>query len=241
VDQVDQEVKMKRSSYLLLTIVVFVSSLGPIHAQEPAETAVYAVAYVEVMPSARAAMVAALKQYRDTSRNEGGYVRFDLLEQVGRPGHFVVIETWKDQTAFDAHGRAAHVKPFQDALQSIRVSGYDQRPYKPLTVASARPAGNGQAVHVVAHVDIGGGAQAQADALGLLKRLADASRKEQGGVRFDVLQHAMRANHFTVVETWQSMEAFDAHAAALHTKQYRDAVQPMTGSPLDERLHRAVE
>lgn len=233
---------MQRSPYLLLMIVGFLSGLGvPILAQAPAETAVYAVAYVEVMPSTRAPMAAALKQYRDTSRNEDGYVRLDLLEQVGRPGHFVVIETWTDQKAFDAHGSAAHVKQLQETLQSIRVSGYDQRPYKSLTVAPARPAGNGQAVQVVAHVDIGGGAQAQADALGLLRQLADASRKEQGGVRFDVLQHAMRANHFTVVETWQSLEALHAHRSALHTRQYRDALQPMTGSPLDERVYTAVE
>ena len=233
---------MQRSTYLLLSIVMLLSSLGAqFHAQAPAETAPSTVAYVEVMPSARTAMVAALKRYRDASRNEDGYVRFDLLEQVGRPGQFVVIETWRDQKAFDAHGMAAHVKQFQDAHQPIRVSGYDQRPYKPLTVASARPAGNGPAVHVVAHVDIGGGPQAQADALGLLRQLADASRKEQGSVRFDVLQHAMRANHFTVVETWQRLEALDAHRAAPHTKQYRDAVQPMTGSPLDERVFTAVD
>ena len=211
---------MQRLPYLLLMIVGFLSGLGvPIHAQAPAETAVYAVAYVEVMPSTRAPMAAALKQYRDTSRKEDGYVRFELLEQVGRSGHVAVVEVWKDQKAFD----------------------YDQRPYKSLTVAPARPAGNGQAVQVVAHVDIGGGAQAQADALGLLRQLADASRKEQGGVRFDVLQHAMRANHFTVVETWQSLEALHAHRSALHTRQYRDAVQPMTGSPLDERVYTAVE
>jgi len=76
-------------------------------------------------------MVAALTQSRDTSRKEDGYVRFELLEQVGRSGHVAVVEVWKDQKAFD----------------------YDQRPYKTLTVAPATAAGNGQAIDVVAHVD----------------------------------------------------------------------------------------
>ena len=134
---------------------------------------------------------------------------------------------------------AAHVKQLRGALQSIRVSDYDQRLYKTLTVASATAAGNSQAVHVVAHVDTVGGAQA--DAPGLLKRLAAASRKERGCLRFDVLQHAMRANHFTIIEMWQNQNALDAHAAAPHTKQYRDELQPMSGSPLDERLYEAVE
>jgi quinol monooxygenase YgiN len=225
---------------LLLSIVVFPSSLGSqIQAQGPADTALYAVSYIEVMSSARTATVTALKQYRDTSHQEDGYVRFELLEQIGRPGHFAIIETWKDQKAFDAHEMAAHVKHVQDAIRSIRLSDYDQRLYKTLTVASTAAVKNGQAVHVVSHVDtVGGG---QTDAPGLLKRLAEASRKEQSCLRFDVLQHTMRANHFTVIEVWENQRALDAHAAAPHTKEYRDGLQPMAGSPLDERLYRAVE
>jgi len=72
-------------------------------------------------------------------------------------------------------------------------------------------------------------------------RLAEASRNEKGNVRFDILQHAMRANHFTIVEAWQSQGALDAHAAASHTRQYRDTLQPMAGGPLDERLYKSVE
>jgi len=208
-------------------------------AQTPADTALYAVSYVDVMPSARGSMVTTLKQYRDASRKDDGYVGMNLLEQVGWPGHFAVIETWRDQKAFDGHAMAAHVKQFQDRVQPIRVSGYDQRPYKTLSAASAAT-GNAQAVHVVAHVDIAGQG-AQVDAPGMLRKLAEASRKEPGNVRFDVLQHVMRANHFTVVETWQSQSALDAHAAAAHTKQYRDVLQPVSGSPLDERLYKAVE
>jgi len=208
-------------------------------AQPSGDTALYAVSYVEVMPSARAAMLAALKQYRDTSRQENGYVRFDLLEQIDRPSHFAIIEWWKDQQALDAHGLAAPVKAFRDALQPIRSSGYDQRLYKTLNVASGTAAGTPQAIYVVAHVDtVGGG---QADAPGLLNALAEASRKEQGCLRFDVVQHTMRANHFTVIEIWENQRTQDAHAAAAHTRQYRDVLQPMSGSPLDERLFKAIE
>jgi quinol monooxygenase YgiN len=70
----------------------------------------------------------------------------------------------------------------------------------------------------------------------MLTKLAEASRQEAGNVRFDVLQHAMRANHFTVVEGWRDAAALEAHVNAPHTKQYRDEVLPLTGSPLDERV-----
>jgi quinol monooxygenase YgiN len=231
---------MYRWLRVLLSIVMLSACVAvQIDAQASADPAVYAVSYVEVMPSARAAMAAALKQYRDASRKEDGYVRLDLLEQIGRSGHFAVVEAWKDQKAFDAHGMAAPVKQFRDALQPIRLSGYDQRPYKVLTVASASPAGSDQAIHVVAHVDTVGGPQV--DAPGLLNRLAEASRKEQGCLRFDILQNTTRLNHFTVVAAWQNQKALDAHDAAPHTRQYRDVVQPMSGSPVDERVYKAVE
>jgi len=233
---------MRRAISVLALIGVLLASFGePISAQTPSESALYAVAYVDVMPSARGAMAGAFRQYRDASRSEEGAGRFELLEQVGRPGHFVVLEAWRDQKAAEAHAAAAPATGYQSALQPIRLSGYDQRPYKPLTVAPIRPGGVGQTVHIVAHVDIGGGGAGLTTATGLLTQLAEASRKEQGNLRFDVLQHATRANHFTVVESWQSMAALDAHSAAMHTRQYRETIQPMTGSPLDERVYLAVE
>jgi quinol monooxygenase YgiN len=71
-----------------------------------------------------------------------------------------------------------------------------------------------------------------------LRRLAEESRAEPGCLEFTILQHAQRANHFTIVEAWRTRAARDRHAAAKHTRDYRDALQPLIGSPLDERLMR---
>jgi quinol monooxygenase YgiN len=150
-----------------------------------------------------------------------------------------VVEAWRDQKAFDAHAAAAHTKQYQDAIRAIRVAGYDERPYKVFAVAPPRD-GSGQAVHVVAHVDIAGAA-AQAEAPAMLRKLAETSRAEPGNLRFDVLQHVTRANHYTVIEVWQDQKSIDAHRAAAHTRQYREVLQPMSGSPLDERWYKGVE
>ena len=115
-------------------------------------------------------------------------------------------------------------------------------------LASASPAfavgppkeSSSQAVHVVAHVDIAGNA-AQGEAPGMLRKLAETSRAEPGCLRFDVLQHMMRANHYTIIEVWQDQKSIDAHRSAAHTKEYRDLLQPMSGSPLDERWYKGVE
>ena len=227
---------MPRLLFFFLSTAIASSNLGPQgRADAPVDATVYAVTYVEVMPSSRAAATAALKQFRDASRKQEGCLRLDVFEQIGRPAHFAIIESWRDQQAFDA--RDAVQKKLLDTLQPIRVSDYDQRPYKPLTVGSAAPAANSQAISVVAHADFVAAPQAPA----LLKRLAEASRREEGNVRFDVVQHAMRANHFTVIETWQNQKALDAHAAAAHTRQYRDELHPVTGSPIDERVYKAVQ
>lgn len=228
---------MRRPNYALLVLVAVVMGLAGLQAQAPAELTVFAVAYVDVMPSGKAAAVAALKTYREASAKDAGHIRIDVFEQIGRPAHFAIVEAWRDQSAFDAHAGSAATKQFQQAFDKLRVSGYDQRPYKSFSVASARTGGS---VHVVSHVDIAG-AEAQAKAPAVLRQIADASRAEQGNLRYDILQHVTRANHFTVVESWTNQAALEAHGAAAHTRQYRDTVQPMTGSPLDERVYLAVE
>jgi quinol monooxygenase YgiN len=216
-------------SLLITTVLVGV--------QTPADSAFYTVAYVDIMPASKAAAVTAFKQYRETSRKEEGFVRFDLFEQVGRPGHLALIETWASPKAFDAHAAAGPAKEWRSKLDPIRISDYDQRPYKTLTLGSAST-GADRATYVITHVDIGGQGTNASD---LLKRLAETSRKEEGNLRFDVLQHSMRANHFTVIEAWQSQKALDAHAAAAHTRQYRDGLAPISGSPLDERIYKVAE
>jgi quinol monooxygenase YgiN len=226
-------------TFLLAGAFAFILS-ATIPAQTPVDTVVYLVAYVDVMPSGKSAAVSALKAYRDASAQEMGHVRIDLFEQVGRPGHFAVVEAWRDQSALGGHAGGAAAKQFHLAIDKVRVSGYDQRPYKPLNVGRGRSA-SGPAVHVVSHVDIGGGGAGLAGAPAMLGQLAEASRSEQGNLRFDVLQHAMRANHFTVVESWATQAALDAHAAASHTRQYRETLQPISGSPLDERVYLAIE
>ena len=228
---------MRRASVLLVALAAVGSPTNAL--AQTADTARYAVAYVDVTPAGVAQATKAFQTYRQAAGGESGFVAFDLFEQLGRAGHFVLVETWRDQAAFDAHQTAVSGSALKDALQPIRVSGYDQRPYKTLTVAPARGAAGKNAVVVVSHVDIGGGGQVDVPAM--LRKLAEASRAEPQCLRFDVTQHTARANHFTVVEVWADQQALDRHAAAAHTKQYRDEVQPVAGSPLDERVYRRVE
>src|SRR6185295_7288389 len=102
-----------------------------------------------------------------------------------------------------------------------------------------------KSVYVVTHVDIIGGQGPAggnlAQAIKWLQEFAVDSRKDPGNIRFELLQQDSRLNHFTIIEVWQTREAFDAHSAAAHTRTFRERVQPMLGSPFDERLHGLVQ
>jgi quinol monooxygenase YgiN len=208
-------------------------------AQAPPEgAAAYSVAYVDIASASRTEAINAIKQYRDASRKDDGFQRIEFFEQAGRPAHFCIIETWADNKAIDAHAASASVRDFRAKIDSMRLSDYDQRPYKTLSMGTAHNDGSSRNTFVITHVDIGGQGTNAAD---LLRKLAETSRKEEGNFRFDVLQHAMRANHFTVIEGWQTAKTAEKHASATHTKEYRNLLAPIAGGPLDERLYKVVE
>ena len=216
----------------LLALLIVLGAQAP----TATDTNFYTVAYVDVMPYAKATAVAAFKQYRDASSKEPGFVRFELFEQDGRDGHLSLIETWANPGAYDTHAAATASKEWRSKIDTIRLSDYDQRPYKTLSLGPT-PSSEAQ-IFVITHVDIGGQGTNAAE---LLKRLAEASRKENGNIRFDIIQHTMRANHFTVIEGWRNRQAVSAHAAATHTRQYRDGLAPIAGSPLDERIYQPLK
>ena len=108
-----------------------------------------------------------------------------------------------------------------------------------LLVALSAPApaqDPGQKLYVVTHVDIGGPALA-AEGAKLLQQFAADSVKDPGSVRFELLREPNRINHFTIVEVWQNKQAFETHLTLAHTKSFREKIQPLLGSPFDERLH----
>ena len=104
----------------------------------------------------------------------------------------------------------------------------------------AVPKATGQAdktVYVVTHVDVIGSGGNLAEAIRLVKEFVADSRQDPGAVRCEALQLEGHPNHFTIFEVWQTRKAFDAHTAAEHTKRFRQALQPILGSPFRERLH----
>jgi quinol monooxygenase YgiN len=94
-------------------------------------------------------------------------------------------------------------------------------------------------IYVVTHVDI---IPPQKDAgTKLVQQYVTDTRKDQGLVRVEAGSEISRGNHISILEVWQNKKAFDEHVAASHTRQFRQQLDPMLGSPYDERLHQNLE
>jgi quinol monooxygenase YgiN len=104
-------------------------------------------------------------------------------------------------------------------------------------LAQAQGTGD-SAVYVVRYIEVAPGSQKQA--AGLIKKLADASRKEAGATSFNVLQRKGPANQFATFEIWKDQASLDAHVAAAH-KQFLDAIQPILIAPVDDRPCAAID
>jgi quinol monooxygenase YgiN len=125
----------------------------------------------------------------------------------------------------------------RDKLQALRNSPADDRFHSAFATGKLdTPRG---ALYVVTHVDVV--PPKREDAQAALKVLADANRGAEGNLRYEVLQQTNRLNHFTVVETWRSRQAFDANGMSAHQREFRDKLAQMTGALYDERLYESLD
>jgi quinol monooxygenase YgiN len=207
--------------------------------QPTIEGNIHVATYIEVMPTSRADGAAALRQYRDATRAEDGNLRSEVASRIGQPHQFVVLEVWKDQKAFEAHGKSAHTTQMREKINAIRNAPTDERVHAPISVGPLQPGPGGNAVYVVTHVDVI--PPRKEDGLAAVKQLGEDSRGGSGNVRFEVVQQISRPNHFTVVEIWKDARAVEAHSMAPTTRQFRDKLGPMSGALYDERMFKALE
>jgi len=93
----------------------------------------------------------------------------------------------------------------------------------------------GNAIFLATYVDVMPNSVDQAERL--LDRYREASRRDEGNLRFQVLQEISRPNRFAIVEAWRDKAALDGHVAADHTRAFRDRLKEIQNSPYDERVN----
>lgn len=222
-----------RLPLLLLGLMLLMGTVDTVRAEEAVET----VTYLEVAPNSGPGVIAVLQRIAVAGRAEDGNRGFAVLQEQGRGNRFAILAAWRDDAARAAHDGAAAA--FGEALAKLLLAPRDERIHGALSLDGRGASPPRRALWVVTHVDVVPTHKDEAAAL--LSALGEASRREPGNRRFDVLRQASRPNHFTVVEVWADAKAQAAHAGAAHTRQFRDALGPMAGALYDERLYRALE
>lgn len=227
---------MRKSFGFALALALLACAVAP---TARAQDAAYVVSYFETAPAAQAEAAALARAFGEASRKDEGNLRFDVMQRIGPSYHFSIVEVWTDAKAQAAHAAAAHTKQFREKLLALLRSPYDERPHTGLAVGPMQMTGaNRDAIYVVTHVDfIPPGKDAGIE---LIKALSEASRKDDGNLRFETLQQSSRPNHLTLFEVWKDLKAVDNHGVAAHTKLFREKASPISGALFDERMYRSI-
>jgi len=75
--------------------------------------------HARVKPGAEEAFRTTSVANAEASRREPGVMRFDLLADREDPGHFVLVEVYRDATAAAAHKETAHYAAWRDAVAGL--------------------------------------------------------------------------------------------------------------------------
>jgi quinol monooxygenase YgiN len=201
--------------------------------------AIHGVVALDVPPGAAGQGVALVRQYRDSVMKQAGSTGVTALQEKDWPNRFVIYEGWKDQAAYDANGEAAHTADLRDKLKAIGAVPIDRRAYNVLAVGPSQPAGP-DAVYLHLHLDVfPGGTE---PTLAAAKVVAEAARKGDGNLRYDVVRSVLPPqSHTTFIAAWRDRKAFDSYESSGYARRFRDTVGPLLGSPFDDRLYVSID
>jgi quinol monooxygenase YgiN len=230
--------RFMRLFFRLVALGVAIVAATAVRSADAQDSAVYLATYVDVMPNSIATGATLLKQYRAASLKADGNLRFDVVQEIGRPNRFAIVEAWRDKAALDAHAQTAAAQQFRDKLKAIQNAPYDERDNTGLYIAQGKSEQQAGAIFVLTHIDVLPAGKDQT--MAALKDMSVDTTKEPGNISYEVLQQFNRANHFTVFEEWTSMKGVEAHAMTEHTRSLREKLSPLAGALYDERFYKAL-
>jgi quinol monooxygenase YgiN len=225
-----------RLQHLILAVAALVlGAVRPLYAEETMNGPVYIVTYFDVAPTAAQQSAGIVRDFADASRKEDGNSGFEAFEEIGRPSRFAILVIWRDKKTADAHNAGSAAAAFRNKLQPLMIGGFGARPHGGLSVAAPKGQLPADALYVLTHVDVFPTYKDQA--IELVKAQAEAARKDDGNLRYDVVQWDGHPNHFTLIEVWRDRKAFDTSVTTPHNKEFRDKLTPLEGALYDERLY----
>ena len=122
--------------YFKYAAVIFAmcSSLLTASALSPADNAepVTIVSHVDIKPDAylpqaeeKSRML--FRAETASTRHDAGLVSYEIFQEVSAPNHFTIVETWRDNRAYDMHVGSDHTVKFREQIQPFLGSPFDSR------------------------------------------------------------------------------------------------------------------
>jgi quinol monooxygenase YgiN len=85
------------------------------------------VIHVDARPADTRPAELLLDGFRRSSLRDTGAKGFGVLQEIGHPDRFTLVEKWLDEKAYEAHNVARHTRHFRDQLQPMLASPFDER------------------------------------------------------------------------------------------------------------------
>jgi quinol monooxygenase YgiN len=228
---------MHRSVMAAVLTMAGLCSAGSAALAQDAAQPVYIVTYMEVAPSSASEARQLILAYANEARKASGAAQIDALQRISDPGHFALIEQWQTQAAKQAFAASDPVTKFRAGLNPLQSAAYDERIHSALSVGPSAPA-SGDPVVILTHVDV---VPTQVEpGTAKVKSFVEQGRTAKGNRRFDDVVQLTRKNHFTVVESWDSLADKNAWISSKTARAFREELQPMSGALYDERAYKLV-
>jgi quinol monooxygenase YgiN len=81
------------------------------------------IAFMRALPGKEADLREALEALIEPTRQEAGYVNYDLHQSISDPGLFYLYENWESGEHLDAHLAAPHLVQFVGRLDELLDGG----------------------------------------------------------------------------------------------------------------------
>jgi quinol monooxygenase YgiN len=228
---------MHRYVMAALVIMAGLLSLGQAALAQDAAQPVYIVTYMEVAPNSASEARQLILAYANEVRKASGAVQVDALQRISDPGHFALIEQWQSQGAKQAFAATDPVTKFRTGLNPLQSAAYDERIHAALSVGPSTPV-SGDPVVILTHVDV---VPTQVEpGTAKVKSFVEQGRSAKGNRRFDDVVQLTRKNHFTVIESWDSLADKNAWISSKTARAFREELQPMSGALYDERSYKLL-
>jgi len=107
-------------NFLRLFVALAIVTLGFSHTARAADgDTAYVVAYFETAFADKDKVRALARKLSEAVAREDGNLRFEVLQRVGQPDQFAILEAWKDKAALTAHAEAASTREFREKLGAM--------------------------------------------------------------------------------------------------------------------------